>query len=395
LTAQASGAAPAGAPSSSLGRMPLLDAAKGIACAVIVGHHLSRYGPMPAGAYALAPDFFAWLANEGRLAVQVFLVIAGFLAAASLAPDGMLRVDRPVARILQRYGRLVMPYLAALTVCVLVAAVVRPWLDEEVVPASPTFWQLVAHGLLLQDLLGYESLSTGVWYVAIDFQLFALALALVGLPTLLQQRAGSTEAGGAPLGASARWLPVALVLGLAVASLALFNRNAGLDDTAFYFFGTYGLGMLVFWSGRATRASTWQSAVALLALVGAGALAIDWRSRIATALVTALLLAIAQRRQWLSPAHWPAVAVPLQRLGRMSYSLFLIHFPVLLAMNAAVANAGPHGAWFDAAGLAATFALSVGAAALLYRWVESRPASWRAVFALFAALLVSGIVVSH
>lgn len=378
--------------------MPLLDAAKGIACAVIVGHHLSRYGPMPAGAYTLAPDLFAWLSDQGRLAVQVFLVIAGFLAAASLAPDGMLRVDRPVARILQRYGRLVMPYLAALTVCVLVAAVVRPWLDEEVVPASPTFGQLIAHGLLLQDLLGYESLSTGVWYVAIDFQLFALALALVGLPTLLQRASGASGAsgtGGAPLSASARWLPVALVLGLAITSLALFNRNARLDDTAFYFFGTYGLGMLVFWIGRATRFSTWQSALALLVLVGAGALAIDWRSRIATALVTALLLAIAQRRHWLSPPHWPTVAVPLQRLGRMSYSLFLIHFPVLLAMNAAVANAGPHGAWFDAAGLVATFALSVGAAALLYRWVEVRQASWRAVFALFAALVISGLVVSH
>jgi len=374
--------------SSSPGRMPLLDAAKGIACAVIVGHHLSRYGPMPAGAYGLAPDFFGWLADDGRLAVQVFLVIAGFLAAASLAPDGLLRVDRPIARILQRYGRLVMPYLAALTVCVLVAAVVRPWLDEDVVPASPSIGQLFAHGLLLQDLLGYESLSTGVWYVAIDFQLFALALMLVGLPAML-----SSPAPGV-VNRSSRWMPVMLVLALAVASLVLFNRNASLDDTALYFFGAYGLGMLVFWIGRATRASTWQGALALLVLVGAGALAIEWRSRIATALVTALLIALAQHGHWLSPAKWPVLAVPLQRLGRMSYSLFLIHFPVLLAMNALVANLAPHGPWVDLLGMVATFGLSVAAAALLYRWVEVRPASWRGVFALFAALLVSGIVVS-
>jgi peptidoglycan/LPS O-acetylase OafA/YrhL len=373
--------------------MPLLDVAKGLACAVIVGHHLSRYGPMPAGAYALAPDFFNWLADDGRLAVQVFLVIAGFLAAASLAPDGMLRVERPVARILQRYGRLVMPYLAALTVCVLVAALVRPWLDEEVVPGVPSIGQLVAHGLLLQDLLGYESLSTGVWYVAIDFQLFALALMLIGLPAMLSGPVVTGAAAGAhPRG---RWMPVALVVALAVASLVLFNRNAGLDSTAFYFFGAYGLGMLVFWIGRAKRSGTWRLAIALLALVGVGALAIDWRSRIAIALVTALLIALAQRRHWLSPAHWPAAATPFQRLGRMSYSLFLIHFPVLLAMNAAVANSGPHGPWVDALGLVATFGLSVAAAALLYRWVEARPASWRAVFTLFAALLVSGIVVSH
>jgi peptidoglycan/LPS O-acetylase OafA/YrhL len=371
--------------------MPLLDAAKGIACAVIVGHHLSRYGPMPAGAYTLAPDFFAWLSDHGRLAVQVFLVIAGFLAAASLAPDGTLRVERPVARILQRYGRLVMPYLAALTVCVLVAAVVRPWLDEEVVPASPTIGQLVAHGLLLQDLLGYESLSTGVWYVAIDFQLFALALALVGLPTLLQ-RSPAPRRHRNPSRAGCRWLLV-LGAGRGLAGALQPQRGAGRHGALLLrHLRPRHAGVLD--RPRDARQHLAERPRAAGA-GGAGALAIDWRSRIATALVTALLLAVAQRRQWLSPANWPVAAVPLQRLGRMSYSLFLIHFPVLLAMNAAVANAGPHGAVARPAGLVATFASSVAAAALLYRWVESRPASWRAVFTLFAALLVSGIVVSH
>lgn len=370
--------------------MPLLDIAKGIACAVIVGHHLTRYGAMPAGALPLAPTFLGWLADDGRLAVQVFLVIAGFLAAASLAPDGVLRVDRPMARILQRYGRLVMPYLAALTVCVLVAALVRPWMSGDDVPASPSIGQLFAHGFLMQDLLDYDALSTGVWYVAIDFQLFVLALTLMGMPAMLRRgRAASLAAASRE-----HWLPVALVLAVAIASLVVFNRNADLDDTAFYFFGAYGLGMLVFWIGRATRDSTWQSAIALLVLTGAVALAIDWRSRIAIALVSALLIAVAQRQDWLSLAGRPNAAMPLQRLGRISYSLFLIHFPVLLATNAAVAQLGPHDAWIDALGMAVTFGLSVGAALLLYRGVEVRPASWRAVCALFAALLVSGMLVS-
>jgi peptidoglycan/LPS O-acetylase OafA/YrhL len=382
-------AAPAAEPAQR-GRMPLLDIAKGVACAVIVGHHLARYGTMPAGAFAVMPGFLGWLAEDGRLAVQVFLVIAGFLAAASLAPDGMLRPDRsPAARILQRYGRLAMPYLAALTVCVLVAAFARPWLGSDDVPASPSMGQLLAHGFLLQDLLDYESLSTGVWYVAIDFQLFVLALALVSLPAMWRR----APAAG-PVAGRARWGAVALVLGVALASLLLFNRRADLDDTAFYFFGAYGLGMLVFWIGRATRTSTWQSAVALLALTGAGALLVDWRSRIALALVSALLIAIAQRRNWLSLAGRPDFAMPLQRLGRISYSLFLIHFPVLLATNAAAAAWGPHAPWVDALGLLATFALSVAAAQLLYRRVEARPASWRAVAALFAALMLSGMVVS-
>jgi peptidoglycan/LPS O-acetylase OafA/YrhL len=372
---------------AAIGRMPLLDAVKGIACSLIVGHHLARYGPLPVGASTLAPGLFAWLAQNGRLAVQVFLVLAGFLAAGSLAPDGVLRVDRPLARVFQRYGRLVMPYLAALSVCVLVAALVRPWLNDEAVPAAPGMAQLLAHGLLLQDLLGYEALSTGVWYVAIDFQLFVLALAAIGFSELLQRRWSLRPA-------RSRWLAGALVLALAVASLAVFNRHEELDGTALYFFGAYGLGMLVFWIGRATRRSTWQFGVLLLVLIGAAALALDWRSRIATALVTALAVAIVQRLDGLTPAAWPSFGEPLVRLGRISYSLFLIHFPVLLLVSAAVTRLGPAGPWVGMLGLLATFVLSIAAAALLYRWVESRPASWRAVLGLFAGLLVCGAIVS-
>ena len=364
-------------------RMPLLDAVKGVACVLIVGHHLARYGPMADSASALAPSFFGWLAQHGRLAVQIFLVLAGFLAASSLAPNGVLRVDRPMARVARRYGRLVMPYLAALSCSVVVAALVRPWLNDEAVPDAPVIAQLIAHALLLQDLLGYDALSTGVWYVAIDFQLFVLALAALGWVRWLERRWKVNAA-------RARWLAVALVLGLVAASLAVFNRDPALDDTALYFFGAYGLGMLVFWIGRATRDSTWRLAALTLALLGAGALAIDWRSRIAVALVAALAIAVAQRWQWLRPTGCPALWQPLVQLGEMSYSLFLIHFPVILLVNTVVQRWWPDQAWPALWGMGFTVALSLAAGLLLYRQVEMRAASWKAVLTLFAGLLACG-----
>ncbi len=365
----------------------MLDAVKGIACAVIVGHHLSRYGPMPEVAFPLAPGLFDWLAHSGRLAVQVFLVIGGFLAGASLTPGGRVDVQRPLARIARRYQRLVMPYLAALTLSVAVAALVRPWLAGDVVPAAPGMVQLLAHGLLLQDLLGQDALSAGIWYVAIDFQLFVLALVLLGLPELMQRRgwAGPRRA---------RALCGVLVVALVGTSLWVFNRYPELDDTALYFFGAYGLGMLAFWIGRIGHPGHWLAGVALLAGLGAVALGVEWRSRIATALVTALALVLLQRRHALAPAVWPMPGAPLRRLGCISYSLFLVHFPVILWVSGIVSHWLPARPWIDALGMLVAFGLSLAVAALLHRWVEMRPASWRAVLVLFAVLMFVGILVS-
>ncbi len=370
--------------------MPLLDAAKGIACLVIVAHHLTRYGPLPEVALPLAPGLIGWLSNDGRLAVQVFLVLGGFLAAASLAPDGLLRVERPALRIAQRYGRLVLPYLAALSFCVLVAAVVRPWLQHDAVPAAPTWRQLLAHGLLLQDLLGHEALSTGVWYVAIDFQLFTLALLLLAGPPWLQRRWQWPRE-------RARALAMLGVLALAAASLALFNRQTDLDDTALYYFGAYALGMLAFWIGRAERLGLWLLGLGGLLLLGGAALALEWRIRVAIALVAALTLVMAQRLGWLRPARLPAAAAPWLWLwlGTISYSLFLVHFPVILAVNALVSQLWPAQAASYALGMLAALALSIAAAALLYRLVEARRPSWQAVLAWFAALLACGGLAAH
>lgn len=374
-------------PGVSSERLPLLDAIKGVACALIVGHHLARYGPMPIGAVTLLPTFLGWLAEDGRLAVQVFLVIAGFLAAGSLAPDGTSHEDRPLSRVLRRYARLVVPYLVALIVSVLVEAMIRPWLNDSAVPAPPGMAQLIAHGLLLQDLLGYPALSAGVWYIAIDFQLFVVAVMAIGMARVLQRRwRFSTR--------HARWIVVVLVWLLVVASLALFNRQPKLDDTALYFFGAYGLGMLAFWVGRATQPGTWRIGIALLALLGLSALAIDWRSRIAIALVTALAITILQRRAWSGPTVWTVLARPLLRMGRISYSLFLIHFPMILLVNAVVGHLWPMQPWIDMFGMVFAFGLSLMAASWLHRWVELRAVSWREVVFLFMTLLVCGAVLS-
>lgn len=364
-------------------RTPLIDMVKGIACAAIVWHHLAFYGPMSDIAQPLAPGLMAWLYDYGRMAVQVFLVLGGYLAAASLAPRGLARFDSSSQQIARRFVRLVVPYAVALVLAVVVAALVRSWMDHPSVPGEPNLARLVANALLLQDIVGEEALSAGVWYVAIDFQLFVCSVLLLALV-----RAVCGAVYGAVWVRHAAWLGHALVVAGTAASLLVFNREPQLDMWALYFFGTYGLGMMACWAVQTPRSGGWMAAIAML---GAAALVLDFRERIAVALVTALALAWALRSpRW---RQWRGFA-PMVRLGQMSYSVFLVHFPVCLLVNAVVSHLWPQAPVWNALGMLAAFALSLMAGRQLYERVERHVPSWTMALRWQAGLVGAGMLVA-
>ena len=326
------------------GRMPLVDALKAVASQLIVLHHLSAYGPLAAAAREALPGTMGWLYDYARIAVQVFLVVAGFLAARGLAPDGRPAFGNPLPLIWRRYLRLALPYFAALALAIAGAALADVWLDDEAIPARPHLVQLVAHALLLHSLLDVDALSAGVWYIAIDFQLFALCALLLW---------------------AGRSAGAVLVLAAGCLSLFWWNRNPDLDNWAIYFVGSYALGAAAWWAGDRLRPAGW---VALIAAVGLAALALDFRTRIAVALAVALLLASSRRSGLLE--RWPDWS-PFAFLGQVSYALFLTHFPLVLLANAVFVRFGwvtPTAAVF---GILATWAASVGVATVFYRHVET------------------------
>jgi peptidoglycan/LPS O-acetylase OafA/YrhL len=338
-----------------------LDALKAAGAQLIVLHHLSAYGPLAQALDRAAPALAGWLYDYARMAVQIFLVLGGFLAVQHLGPMASSQVSLRMA-VLRRYQRLVLPFLAALLLAVLSAALVRPWLHDEFVPNAPTWGQLLAHALLLQDVFQLEALSTGVWYVAIDFQLFLLLAVLMRLGYRAHPR---------------QRLTVLLVLGLMLASLLVFNRDPDLEPWAVYFFGSYGLGAAAWWAGRSRHPL---AALSLLAAMGLAALWLEFRERIALAVFMALLLGGLVWRRRRQPA--PAPRLPegarrfLNRQGQMSYALFLVHFPVLLLGNALYAQLRSPG---NAALLAAVLGYWLTSLALAYlfeRWIETPLARW-------------------
>ena len=340
---------------ASLSRMPLLDALKAIACLMIVAHHLAAYGPMSQIAYPLFPALIDGMYEYGRMAVPVFFVVAGFLFAGRYAPDGELLVPHPIQAIKRRYFRLVVPYLAALILAIGCAALARIWMVHESIPVTVGPFQLLAHALLLQDLLDQEVLSAGIWYVAIDFQLFAITVILLWLSGQIQHRRPNLKGGG-----------LILIASLTLASLFIFNRDKSLDETAFYFFGSFGLGILIYWISGMRRRNLWLLALALVVIA---ALLVDFRVRIAVAGVVMLMLGLArQHGSLLESLPMPGF---LTSLGRISYSVFLVHFPLCLVVNATFFHFFPAHPVANGFGLILAFGISILGGALFFRWIES------------------------
>lgn len=125
-------------------------------------------------------------------------------------------------------------------------------------------------------------------------------------------------------------------------------------------------------------ATRWARWLALLAGAGVLALALDWRTRLALALGIALLLGLLQWRRHAGHNVPPALARPLHALGRSSYALFLVHFPVLMLGNALYARLGLSGAGATAALLLGCWLASLALALLFERRVEAPLARLRA-----------------
>jgi peptidoglycan/LPS O-acetylase OafA/YrhL len=333
-------------------RMPLPDALKALASQLIVLHHFSAYGPLSDALAQALPALAGWLYEYARMAVQVFLVVGGFLAARSLAPHGQAGFERPLALVWSRYQRLVLPFGAALLLAIGCALLVRSSMDDDIVPERAGVLQLLGHLLLLHDVLDMEALTAGAWYVAIDFQLFVLLVGLLWLARAIGR------------GRAAAW-GVVLVAGLGAASLFHFNRDAGWDDWGLYFFGAYALGALAWWAADRHRSPAWLAAIAV---ASAAALVLDFRLRIAIALAVALTLGLAHRRG--VPERWPQ-SRPIAFLGRISYAVFLVHFPVYLLVSGLYAASGADSAAAAAVALAVGWLACIAAGQAFHRLVEA------------------------
>ncbi|QWE17619.1 acyltransferase [Polynucleobacter sp. AP-Nino-20-G2] len=342
----------------------LIDFLKVFAALLIILHHLSSYGQVAVDARTVLPGLMTWLFEYGRYAVQIFLVMAGYLACQSLTrfANAKFSIRQLLRVIINRYLRLFAPYIAALLFTIACAWLARFWVNDEFVGETETLSQFIAHLFFLQGILGLDSISAGAWYVAIDWQLYSvLAVLLISFSSYQ----------------ALIWL-----IGItAVSSLLYFNRSSEYEAYFIYFIGSYGLGVLAYLAKNFADKKIQGFAKLALMLIGVIIVASSFHQiwlRNFLAWFVALLLLIAGN------THYPSIngasselKVALLRAikwtSQRSYCAFLIHFAFILLANAIYIATGLHnhenGA--IALGLMLGVVLSSGIAAnYLYRWVE-------------------------
>lgn len=338
-----------------------IDFLKVLASQLIVWHHFVSYGPLIKTLRPFAPNVVDWLFVDARMAVQAFLVVGGFLAARSLVP----RIDAPIencngqcllALIGRRYLRLCKPYFIALGLAILCAAFARSVLFDPDTPAAPNLSQVLFHVLLIHDITRTEALTTGAWYVAADLQLYALLLSLLWLAQNLSLRFNVSQT-------IAR---SGLVLGIASLSLFWANRDPAMEVWAAYFFAAYALGIMTYW---ACTARGGLPPLACLLLLFVLALSIDFRERLLVSLLVAALLFWGQRTSFRPGIQSRAL---ITWLSRISYWVFLIHYPLVMVFGVLIERMWPGVPLPALLGLLVAWSLTLLMAQVLYDQFEYR-----------------------
>lgn len=324
-------------------RLVFLDGLRGIAALWVVlfhaaaGHHIVHLE-------AALPDWLHAKLSEGHFGVPMFFVLSGFVIA--YAVHGQ-RIDAAYFGrfMLRRSIRLGLPYWASIAVAI--AFLELKGFSTHTPAAVPTPGELAAHAVYLQDVLGVHQINAVYWSLCYEMQFYLLFCALVAL--------------------AQRWsFPVFAV----AAAVALAWPLSGLHVPGLclpYWHG-FLLGVFTFWALQGALRPGY------LALYAAALLAMwlwsgDRFTLVCVVTGWAIFAAGIARRMdsWLS---WPA----LQFVGIVSYSLYLIHNPVMGAGFNVAYRVLPRTAVGELVALVAVLALAC-AFAFAFWWLIERTSS--------------------
>ena len=280
-------------------RFTLVHALRGLAALWVVLFHVAEAGHIT-GLRSQLPSWADLVFTAGHLGVAVFFALSGFVITHSVA--GASIAASYIGRFaLRRSIRLDPPYWASILFVVTVG-----YLSAEVKGeafALPTFPQTLAHLFYLQTLLGFPQINWVYWTLTYEIQFYLVLVLLI----MAAQRM--------------RIAPPLIVLLPFLATMShwigLWAPPTGLFVDLWHAFLA---GVLAYWAKT--------SPLALYAFVGVCGLSLILSPNDFTFLSigTAIVLHVAFRTSYIYRGlDWRWV----QFLGTVSYSLYLIHNPIV------------------------------------------------------------------
>lgn len=269
----------------------------------------------------------------GYLGVDIFFVISGFVIPWSLYRSRYVLRDYP-RFLLKRNVRLYPPYLASIAVTLLATNLILVPLFH-VPPLTVTGRSLFLHFTYLNDLAGVPWINVVYWTLAIEFQWYVL----VGL--LLPW-----------LASSSRLVRMASAAAMLAAAAAVPNLHLVFSRLPIFLIGVF-----VF-QYRVRLIGLREMLALILVTVAAMWFPLGWIVA-AVSVVTGIIIALSTFQNRV-----------LDRVGDVSYSLYLLHLPIGVSVIGLLSHWLPYSGSYigvlDAVGLSA----SLAAAWIMYQLIE-------------------------
>lgn len=336
-------------------RYAFVDALRGVASIGVVLYHVYSKNLLPMSGYELPEPLHA-IGSNGNLGVYIFFVISGFVITQSIR--GAEITPRFVGWFaLRRSLRLDPPYWATIAAMIALSyASGRIQRDHAPLPL-PTWDAVVAHLFYLQGFLGYPQIVGVFWTLCYELQFYLALVVLTGVWQWLRPALRTRWAVFGPL-----W----------IASLVCVAASPDPTDGAVFVYAWpyFFLGAAVNWVHNR------EAPPLALAVIAAGTAAVLPFAplKAGIALVTAGAIYAVSASGKLTSLTLGRV---LQYLGRISYSLYLVHMLIGTPLvRFALRHLGP--VHFTTAVVLTCLgvAASVAAAHLMYVVVERPAVRW-------------------
>ena len=312
-------------------RLAFLDGLRAVAATYVLLHHtfLTVYPQAPAGGLMGATT--NWL-EYGDYGVTLFIVVSGYSLMLSPIGNGLRLRGGVMTFFRRRFMRIVPAYWAALLISTILGlTVLSVWTGTHWDVSIPVTWQgFVLHVLLLQDFYGAAEINHVFWSVAIEWHIYFL------FPLLLllwrKQRMWWTTA-------------VIVVVSTAVALGLAAQLPAYPADPAFVlwfnYLGCFTLGAaaarvaqhggFVMMAGGTLRKPNWVLLAGVSAVITALFHNFVYAQALDTTLfgITATLLLVALSTGQVRWLRGMLQCRPLVWVGIASYSLYLLHAPII------------------------------------------------------------------